>query len=101
MNEMHADAVAMKRERRMHRFVYYNSLYNGRQVASISYDIHQWLNGNPDRGSGYCITNAFVLRCASRAACSVRPSVAIRGLPQDVAVPSRCPRRDSPKNVNI
>ena len=47
------------------------------------------------------ITNAFVLRCASRAACSVRLSVAIRGLPQDVAVPSRCCRRDSPKNVNI
>ena len=30
-----------------------------------------------------------------------RPSVAIRGLPQDMAVPSRCRRRDSPKNVNI
>ena len=28
-------------------------------------------------------------------------SVAIRGLPQDVAVPSRCRRRESQKNVNI
>ena len=45
----------------------------------------------------FCIEMCFVFL-----ACLFRPSVAIRGLPQDMAVrPSRCPRRESPKNVNI
>ena len=48
------------------------------------------------------ITNAFVLRRASRdwPVLSVCLSP-LRGLPQDVAVPSRCPRRESPEKVQI
>ena len=46
------------------------------------------------------VTNAFVLRRASRS-WLFRQSVAIRGLPQDMAVPSRCPRRESPEKMKI
>ena len=53
-----------------------------------------------DQSSKDRVTNAFVLRCASRAACIFRLSP-LRGLPQDMAVPSRYPRRESPEKVQI
>ena len=42
----------------------------------------------------FCIETCF----AFLAACSVCQS-SFRGLPQDMAVPSRCPRRDSPETI--
>ena len=46
----------------------------------------------------FCIETCFAFLAA--AGFSVRQS-RFRGLPQDAAVPSRCRRRDSLKNVNI
>ena len=54
---------------------------------------------NPYTRCSYCHKCFCIETCF---ACSLfRPSVAIRGLPQDMAVPSRCRRRDSPGKMKI
>ena len=53
------------------------------------------------QGVSAAVTNAFVLRCASRDWLLDFPSVRVSRLPQDMAVPSRCRRRESPEKIQI